>query len=97
LDTSESHIFVLFDSSKVYKRIEINHNDLFFKIKSIDNQNCRFAELIEDEQNILREIGKRMVAIRSRYFQLVFEGIFSDVPFLKSPRHKVQILLQQKT
>jgi hypothetical protein len=38
-----------------------------------------------------------MIAIRSQYFHLVFERIFSDVLFLRSPRHKVQILLQQKT
>jgi hypothetical protein len=59
--------------------------------------NRRFVELTEDEENILKKIGKRMVAIRSRYFHLVFERIFSDVLFLRSPWYKVKILLQQKT
>jgi hypothetical protein len=60
-------------------------------------QNLRFVELTEDEGNILQKIGKGMVAIRSRYFHLVFERIFFDVPFLRSPRYKLQIWLQQKT
>jgi hypothetical protein len=37
-----------------------------------------------------------MAAIRSRYFHLVFERIFSDVPFLRSPRHKVRMFFIAK-
>ncbi len=49
---------------------------------------CKISGLFVNERKNLGKIGKQMVRVRSRYFHLAFERIFSDFPFSRSLRHK---------
>jgi hypothetical protein len=49
-----------------------------------------FVGLFVSKWKFLLKNGKQMVGIRSRYFHLPLEQIFSDFSFLRSMRHKTR-------
>src|ERR1700733_9993893 len=61
-------------------------------IKFIKNR--LFFGLLINKRNLIMKIGKRKVEIRSRYFHLAFQRIFSDFPFSRSSRQKTALFMR---
>jgi hypothetical protein len=61
-----------------------------------NSKNHLFVGLVLSKWKVLLKIGKEMVQIQGRYFHLAFERIFSDVPLLRSSRHKIRVEKERK-
>jgi ribosomal protein S25 len=49
---------------------------------------CKISQRFVKQWKVLAKIWKRIYQVRSRYFYLAFERLFSHIPFLRSFEHK---------
>jgi hypothetical protein len=59
-------------------------------------ENHLFVGVFLIEPKILRKIGKHVLQVRCRCFHFVFEGLFSDSPFLRLSRQKTDAYVKKK-
>src|SRR5271163_4879040 len=51
---------------------------------------CKIVRLLVTQRKVLRMIGEWIYQVRSSYFYLAFERLFSDFPLSRSLRHKTR-------